>query len=115
VSDNDRRASNEPLTPWYGGRPVGNLMKFAKPWAITEPPPNATLFLGLLFCQSYQILSTICEKSCEMNGIWGKTSGGNTNSVVQEERGIVRGPFRSGRTVNSLSGTITGHVAAEVR
>ena len=41
--------------------PVGNSLKVAKfAVASEEPPPYAYLFLGLLVCQSYQILSTIC-------------------------------------------------------
>ena len=54
-----RFRSDRVLTPKFGGRPVGNWLKVAESVACTDPPPYAYLFLGLLFCQSYQSLSVV--------------------------------------------------------
>ena len=54
-----RFRSDRALTPKFGGRPVGNWLKVTESVACTEPPPYARLFLGLLFCQSYQSLSVV--------------------------------------------------------
>jgi len=61
MRNHDHTDTDEGLTPKYGGNPVGYLVKLAKMVAaVTEPPPNAYMFLGSLFCQSSQILSTNC-------------------------------------------------------
>ena len=81
------------LTPRYGGRPVGKVLRVVKlASGDSDPPPNAFLFLGPFLCQSYQILSTICiAHVSKARGGCGRA----TNRMVHEEHGIIRRPFRS--------------------